>query len=671
MTKLVSKFLATKDLEHVWTTTDSDDGRVALVGYGRDEAQLLQINLEKKEIEEYYYLPGKYPLCILIIDNSIAIVGTNDSSITLIDLNRKERFASKKIFNSDISIKKVQYSKFYNSLFIITKESLVVVDYKNLDILCTYDLDFNPWDIVIIPGSDLVAVVGSSVKIELYKYDQSNFQRISSFSHGSKNRDMTSIAYSQKYSWLLSTSETGFLYFWDVTENGLTERGKIPFKDELLYYSQSIDQFVVFSGSISGASLVDFQEKEIIKIPESKCEGEVKLRKLNDVVYVLYLGKDGGLGVSDLTNNNLKALSLDNNLPERFSKIAFTSQGSIIGVTKSGILLANINASVDLNKESKPKGIKVECGNVEEYFFDEANDKLLLQLKDKSLHIIDLVSSTVSNLEPGLDLKIKTMYLSLKNFNGDDALLMDWEGVYHLDIKKSSVLRVLDFDDIGAPADKLKIIDKDSFAVINKHDYMADPIIYKMLKVFNLNGDLIKEKDLGSTSNAFFSDSNYLITTDMQDPSTLVNLKGNESRTFDIGYVFSENDCTSISNCLSYCLRIAIGNQFKYYMTFYNLSETNGEGFARTEWQVEDPSLENFLPLGFCQMNQLFYIIDKISGTAYSICSESGDVVDSYLFQEGIDDIKMSMSGKYIAWKLKTGEFYHSLYPFSSLKHDS
>lgn len=92
----------------------------------------------------------------------------------------------------------------------------------------------------------------------------------------------------------------------------------------------------------------------------------------------------------------------------------------------------------------------------------------------------------------------------------------------------------------------------------------------------------------------------------------------------------------------------------------------NKDGYAQVMWENEAPWLSSFIPLNYCKVDGYFYIVNKDDGEIISLNISNGDMISSYRVQKNIVDIKMSNSGKYIAWKLKTGEFSYISHPFKS-----
>lgn len=94
--------------------------------------------------------------------------------------------------------------------------------------------------------------------------------------------------------------------------------------------------------------------------------------------------------------------------------------------------------------------------------------------------------------------------------------------------------------------------------------------------------------------------------------------------------------------------------------------EKDDNGDSKAIWQHEAPWLSSFKPLGYSELDKYFYIVNEVNGEIISLDITNGDMITSYKIQKNIAAIKMSNSGKYIAWRLKTGEFSYISYPFKS-----
>ena len=260
--KLDYSFLSTKDLEHVWALEVSKNGFVALVGFGRDEAGLLQINLEKKEVVESYYLQGRYVLSIDFILNSIAVAGTNNGYLALINLDREEVVDQKKIINEDDSIKCIKYFEDKNIIVAVSSKKAILINPNNLEVIDTYELNFNPWDICVIPNSNIVTISGGKNKIEVFNIENLNFKKIESVSCGNENKDVSAIMFNSKYKQFISTSESGNVDIWDISNAGLDKRLEAEMEDNI-YWGQTLDDYIAVSSSSKGAYVVNLEEKSI------------------------------------------------------------------------------------------------------------------------------------------------------------------------------------------------------------------------------------------------------------------------------------------------------------------------------------------------------------------------------------------------------------------------
>ncbi|HIP29682.1 MAG TPA: hypothetical protein EYG83_02590, partial [Sulfurospirillum arcachonense] len=79
----------TTNLDRLWSFKISKDGKTALIGFGDDEGQLAQFDIEEKEVSKSYWTEGSYTLSIEFLSNFKAIIGTNNGFVMSIDLKKK------------------------------------------------------------------------------------------------------------------------------------------------------------------------------------------------------------------------------------------------------------------------------------------------------------------------------------------------------------------------------------------------------------------------------------------------------------------------------------------------------------------------------------------------------------------------------------------------------
>ncbi len=121
------------NLGHLWSFKVSEDEKTALMGFGDDEGQLLQFDIEKKRVSKTYWTEGKYTLSIEFLSNSKAIIGTNNGFIVLIDLKQKKILSKNKIL--DKSIKGLKLSSDETIMFAITSNEVLAFEINSLTIL--------------------------------------------------------------------------------------------------------------------------------------------------------------------------------------------------------------------------------------------------------------------------------------------------------------------------------------------------------------------------------------------------------------------------------------------------------------------------------------------------------------------------------------------------------
>lgn len=649
----------TTDLENLWSFKLSEDGKTALIGFGDDRGQLTQFDIEKKEVTQSYRTEGSYTLSIELLSNSKVIIGTNNGFVMFIDLERKEILNKKKIANS--SIKNLKLSEDKTIMFSITSSEILAFDVNTLEVQYKRELDFNPWHVVLIPNTNLMAIAGSTNKIELLNSE--NLQILDSTICGRENRDVSSLVYDDKNSLLVSGTESGTLDMWEISSRQLIKEKQFKIGDNI-YWLQNTDEYIAFSTSSNDIILYWFAEQKLLTLPNALGEARFSLKTIQDDTFLLYQQKNNNLSLNNLTKREINFFHLDN-LPYGVKFIDFTQNGDIIGITSEGIVASNFLQEQDSNTQydfnSKEKDIAVE-----NFIFNEVNESIILQCKDETLKVISLEDTEISDV----NFSFNDLYsLEIQDFYGDNILLSTYKDVYILDKTTKNFKEIINQDEKLISIKQIKLINENQYAIVNKYEYAY------YLKVYDFNGQEIDNENLGSIYSSMFISPDKLVTTYINStlnnpsdyrPSKIINLNTHETKEFDIGYCFEEDDGTMIFDNEKYCIRIAIGVHSNYYITCYSLMEKDDNGDSKAIWQHEAPWLSSFKPLGYSKIDKYFYIANEVNGEIISLDISNGDMITSYKIQKNIAAIKMSNSGKYIAWRLKTGEFSYISYPFKS-----
>ena len=650
----------TTNLDRPWSFKLSEDGKTAVIGFGDDNAQLTQFDIEKKEVSKSYWTEGSYTSSIEFLTNSKVIVGTSNGFVLFIDLERKEILNKNKISNN--SIKNIKLANDNSILYFITNAELISLDANSLELLHRRDLTFNPWDIILIPESNFLVIGGTENKLELL--DCNSLEIIDSKTCGEKHHAIGFLSFNKVHNSLFSGGESGFLNAWRISSEGLQKFGDIEFNSDISYI-QSNNQYLLFSTD-DGHILIDFEKKNQFQIEGSKGESRFSLQKIENKFYLFYQEKNTNLSIINLEEKD-KVIYQLKDLPYGIRFIDMTSNGDLIAVNDEGIIVSNFikKSKVEDEKQydfnSKEKNIAVE-----KFIFNEIDESIALQCKDETLKVISLEDTKIFDI----DLSFNDIYgLEIKDFYENNILLSTYKDVYIINSETNSLQEIITQDDNFSSIKNIKLINGNQYAIVNTHDYE------KHLKVYSLKGQEISSKSLGSIYSSMFISNDKLVTTYINStfnspadykPSKIINLNTNEVKEFDIGYCFEENDGTMLFDSEKYAIRIAIGSHFNHYITCYNLMEKDNNGDANVMWKNEAPWLSSFEPLGFCKIDGYFYIVNKKKGEIISLDINNGNIISSYRIQRSIEDIKMSNSGKYIAWRLKTGEFSYISYPFKS-----
>jgi len=644
------------NLERPWSLSSSEDGTTVLIGYGDDEGKLLQFDLETKKVSPYW-TEGSYTFSMDFIDKSRAAVGTNNGTILLIDLINNVRLKSKNISNS--TIKDIKYLKNKEILYAITVDEIFVLDILTLDIKDSQNLHFNPWDILLIPNTNMFTVQGTSVTLELYEYTDDGLTKLDSKSLASKNRDMTSIDYNKNHQWIVSASETGFIYIWEVSNKKLKQIHEVDLDGNMIYWLQTKGEYIAFASSRNGVGYIDLKANKLIYIPESQNEGKIKLQEINNNIYLLYTKENKDLAIANLSTNELDIHSI----AHRADYIDLTINGDILGITQEGIILDNfiqdtIPTIHNYDFNSKEKNMLVS-----EFIFNKTEESIILQLKDQSLSKI----SFDTNMVQPIDFYTKTN-IELQDFYGDKILTSDYQNIDVLDIKNKTTININLESQFTTSIDRYSLLSETQTLLINTPDYASTPSIAAKINVLNSHGNIEYTKELETALHFVSVYDSKVVSADIMDESTIFDINTQATDSFDTGFAFGEDGDTFLFSDCKYCMALSIttDSDVSYELKYYDLFNFDANNRSKMIWRVEDPILSDFSLLGFCQLDNNFYIINKQSGELISISIDNGDMVNTYKLQENIIDIKISDSGKYIAWKLKTGEFSYISYPFQS-----
>jgi len=648
------------NLESPWSFKVSEDGKTALIGFGDDKGQLIQFDIQHQKVIQSYWTEGSYTSNIIFVSNNKAIVGTNNGFIFMVELNNKTIKYRNKI--SDTSIRNIKLSNDKSIIYFMTNKEIISLDANSLELLHTRNLTFNPWDIILIPESDFLVICGTENKLELL--DSNNLELIDSKTCGKKNHAIGFLSFNKVNNSLFSGGESGFLNAWKISSEKLHKLGNMEFNQDIIYL-QSNNQYLLFS-TLDGHILIDFNKNNQFKIKGSKGESYFSLQKIENEFYLFYQEKNNNLSVINLENSEKIIFQLKA-LPYGISFIDMTSNGDLIAINNEGIIVSNfikkdkIENEVKYNFNSKKQNIYVE-----KFIFNEIEESIVLQCKDETIKVISLENSHISDI----DFSFNDIYgLEIKDFYGNNILLSTYKDVCIINSETNSIQEIINQDDNSSSIKNIKLINGNQYAIVNAHDYD------KYLNVYDFKGKEIGSKNLGSTFSSIFISDGKLITTYINSTfnspsdyrsSKIININTDEVKEFDIGYCFDENDGTMLFDNQKYAIRIAIGSDFNYFITSYDLMKKDDNGDAKVMWKNEAPWLSEFEPLGFCKIDGYIYIANRVEGEIISLDISNGNMISSYQIQKNIEDIKISNSGKYIAWRLITGEFSYISYPFQS-----
>ncbi|HFU75497.1 MAG TPA: WD40 repeat domain-containing protein [Arcobacter sp.] len=429
----------TSDLDRLWSFKISEDGKVALIGFGDDEGQLTQFDIEKKEISQSYWTEGSYTLSIEFLSNSKAIIGTNNGFVMSIDLEKKVLLNKNKISNN--SIKDLKLSDDKTLLFSITSTEILAFDINTLELMYERKLNFNPWYITTITKKNLIAIGGSTNKIELL--NSKNLELIDSVICGEEHRDVSSLLYDNKNSLLVSGTESGTLNMWKISTDGFEKEKEFKIGDNI-YWLQNSDEYIAFSTSNTDIILYWIEEQKLLRVPNALGEARFSLTTINDETYLLYQQKDRNLYLTNVSKGKIDFFQLTD-LPYGVKFIDVTSNGDIIALTSEGIIVSNFlekeedNTITKYDFNSKEKNISVR-----DFVFNEVDEFIALQCKDESIKVISLVDSKVSSL----NFSLNNIYSpEIKDFYGDNILLSSYKDVCIVNSTTSQSKEIINQDE--------------------------------------------------------------------------------------------------------------------------------------------------------------------------------------------------------------------------------
>lgn len=423
----------TTGLDRPWSFKTSKDGKIALIGFGDNEGQLTQFDIEKKEVVQSYWTEGSYTSSIEFLSNSKAIVGTSNGFVLFVDLERKEIFNKNKISNNPI--KNIKLANDKSILYFITNTELISLDANSLKQLYKRNLTFNPWDIILIPKSDFLVIGGTENKLELL--DCNSLEIIDSKTCGEKHHAIGFLSFNKVNNSLFSGGESGFLNAWRISSEGLQKFGAMVFNQDISYI-ESNNQYLLFSTS-DGHILIDFEKKNHFKIEGSKGESRFSLQEIENNFYLLYQEKNTNLSIINLEEKDKVIFQLKD-LSYGIEFIDLTPRGDVIAITSEGIIISDfitkkkqITTKYDFN--SKEKNIAVKS-----FLFNEIDESIALQCKDETLKVISLDDSSISDI----DFSLNDVYgLEMKDFYGDTILLSTYKDIYIINKTTKSLNEII------------------------------------------------------------------------------------------------------------------------------------------------------------------------------------------------------------------------------------
>ena len=643
------QLLPTSNVERLWSFAITDDGKTALTGYGRDEARIVQTDLDKRQIDQTYQLPGRYVLSIDIHSNDLAIAGTNNGHLVLIDLKDALLKHKAKIATEKQSVKGVKFSADGHTLFAITSTHLFAVTTANLTVLAKCLLEFDPWDILLIPNTDMLSVSGSNNQLDLYQFGPDNavLKQLDSATCGPVNKDVSSVVYNENNDLLISTSESGFLDFWSVSTQRLIRQRRIDIQDRL-YWLDSVDDLVSFSGSKQGLWLYDIKNDLLVNVAHGRREGRQVLRKIKQTVYLLYQTQKNDILVADLTHDNWHDFRLTD-LPGDVSQLTLTDNADVIAFTNEEVLLSKLF-------DNKTPYIQP----IEDFITNQNSQSVLTLTKNATFEIRSLLTERTTPID--LNNIVTHTHWEIKDFSADTLLFSTDNQILCLTIPDEPSADLSSYAKIheitGSSSIKnIRLIGDDHFAILFDDDYDVTPCVEPHICLYNKQGQKVSQQNLGLGANTMFTAQNMVASSDRNAPSTITDLQSNKTLSFDIGYVFFQNDVI-FSDDMGLCLHLSCDE-----LCCFDINDKNNK-----IWQVEDPKLMSYSLVDYNRAQQNFLIVDKTTGDLLAVSADNGHIVNGYQLPAGLEKISLSNDGQYILWQLRTGEFSATAFPLTELK---
>jgi len=649
-----------EELDGLQSLELSEDGKTALIGFGNDEGQLIEFDVHNKKVVKKYWTEGSHTSAILFISNTKAIAGTNNGFFLVVDLINKDIVFKQQISNT--FIRNIKLSNDKSTIYLITNSEIISLCGKSFNLLNKRVLSFTPWDISTIDNSDLLVIGGSKNRLELV---DPTLKIIDSQTCGDEYRAIGFLSFNKFANLLFSGGESKELISWEILEEKLKSVYHIEYDRDITYLT-SLEQYVIFS-TLDGHILIDLKAKMQFKIKNSMGESRFSLKNIGDKTYLFYQEKNRTLSVIDVKEPEKITFKLSD-LPSGIRFIEMSSSGDLIAINSDGIFISNFIKDIKLENENQfDYNSKKQNIAISEFIVDDESEKIIFQSKDKSIKILSLIDNSITDVNVALDFYDEC---EIRDYYKDKLLLTTYEYIYIIDTISNNTIKLSKDNNNFLPILDIKLVDKNRFAIINNSDYIPTPIIKDYLKVYDFEGNTISSKELNDAYGAIFNSHNKLITTyiSSSESSKIIDINTNNTKEFDIGYCFGRDSDTIVFDNERYCIRITIGERIgdDYCMDCYDLTTVDKKGRNNRIWTVEDPRLSSYMPLGYCKLNDLFYIVDKKSGNLISIDKNSGDIIKTYKLQENIKHITISNNGKYIAWTLFTGEFSCIKYPFVS-----
>lgn len=628
-------------LDHIWSAELSEDGATFVIGHGRDQAKLIQFDMQSSEILASYYLPGRYVRSTTFFNNSRLIVGTNNGHIAVIDLINRLVIQKVAIASESAVIRSLVAVPESNRIYVATTKKLIVLDATSLSIVCESIIGFEAWDLLVIPNSDMLAVAGKDNKVAFLKDKGNAIDTVCVESCGSPSRDVSSLMFNTKHKLVISASESGFLDFWQLSDQGVVRERRINV-DDRLYWLVSCDNYVAVSGSGGRIYLYDIHDDLLIKIYDGRSGGKPALKEVDGRLLLLcQISKNEAL-VADLYADDweIQFLRLKHDLA---NEMAVSDSGDVIIMLKNSLLTTRL-----FQGKGTPYSEYQQA--VESILFNRKNSGfLLIQLEDSSVQVIDNQGRLIESiLLPENDhcWKIGDFY--------DDAIIVKSFGKVAL-INGMGSEKVTIIDCSSTPSIKdVKILDHEHFAVLTPSLASATPMVEACVKVYDFNGHLVSDTSLGFSSNIDFVISNKLVQSEFREPSVLRDLISGESVFFDIGSIFDGNSAM-----------FSPDDRLCVHLIFDQLMCAEVYNGGKRRWQVNDPRLASFRLLGFYSQSDGLMLFNYEIGELFLICCQSGKVLSRYFLGKDVYDLQLSLNGEWLAWICCKGKKHILACPFS------